>query len=100
MKPLLFCRRGERKAVRRKGAPPQALTRASSEAQFTENTMPLMPPTPPASSAPPSFATKWLLENQAGRPEYTATKRRESALQIEQVGRELRAMMPWLKKVE
>ena len=41
-----------------------------------------------------SFATKWLLENQAGRPKYTATKRRESALQIEQVGRELRAMMP------
>jgi ketol-acid reductoisomerase len=45
-----------------------------------------------------SFATKWLLENQAGRPEYTATKRRESELQIERVGAELRAMMPWLKK--
>ncbi len=45
-----------------------------------------------------SFATKWLLENQAGRPEYTATKRRESELQIEKVGAQLRAMMPWLKK--
>ncbi len=45
-----------------------------------------------------SFATKWLLENQAGRPEYTATKRRESELQIERVGAELRAMMPWLNK--
>jgi ketol-acid reductoisomerase len=45
-----------------------------------------------------SFATKWLLENQAGRPEYTATKRRESELQIEKVGAELRAMMPWLQK--
>jgi ketol-acid reductoisomerase len=45
-----------------------------------------------------SFATEWLLENQAGRPSYTAMKRRESELLIETVGAELRAMMPWLKK--
>ena len=45
-----------------------------------------------------SFATQWLLENQAGRPSYTAMKRRESELQIERVGAELRAMMPWLNK--
>jgi ketol-acid reductoisomerase len=45
-----------------------------------------------------TFATQWLLENQAGRPSYTAIKRRESELQIEKVGSELRSMMPWLKK--
>jgi len=45
-----------------------------------------------------TFATQWLLENQAGRPSYTAIKRRESELQIEKVGAELRSMMPWLKK--
>jgi ketol-acid reductoisomerase len=45
-----------------------------------------------------AFATQWLLENQAGRPSYTAMKRRESELLIEKVGTELRAMMPWLKQ--
>ena len=45
-----------------------------------------------------SFAKEWILENQAGRPVYNALKRIESEELIEEVGAELRQMMPWLKK--
>jgi ketol-acid reductoisomerase len=45
-----------------------------------------------------SFAKEWILENQAGRPVYNALKRQDEEHLIEMVGRELRAMMPWLKK--
>ena len=44
-----------------------------------------------------SFAKEWILENQAGRPVYNALKRQEAEHEIEVVGKELRAMMPWLK---
>jgi ketol-acid reductoisomerase len=43
-----------------------------------------------------SFATRWILENQAGRPSFQAMRRSNARHQIEQVGSELRAMMPWL----
>jgi ketol-acid reductoisomerase len=43
-----------------------------------------------------TFAREWILENQAGRPSFRAMKARDAALPIEQVGRELRGMMPWL----
>jgi ketol-acid reductoisomerase len=42
------------------------------------------------------FAREWILENQAGRPVYRKLKARAEQSQIEQVGRALRAMMPWL----
>ena len=45
-----------------------------------------------------SFAKEWILENQAGRPVYNALKRMDEEHLIEVVGKELRAMMPWLKK--
>jgi len=45
-----------------------------------------------------SFAREWILENQAGRPSFNALKRREAEHPIEIVGKELRAMMPWLKE--
>jgi ketol-acid reductoisomerase len=45
-----------------------------------------------------SFAKEWILENQAGRPVYKALKRMDEEHPIELVGRELRAMMSWLKK--
>ena len=45
-----------------------------------------------------TFAKEWILENQAGRPVYNALKRIESEELIEEVGAELRQMMPWLKK--
>jgi len=45
-----------------------------------------------------SFAKEWILENQSGRPVYNALKRMDEEHLIEIVGKELRAMMPWLKK--
>lgn len=45
-----------------------------------------------------SFAKEWILENQAGRPVYNALKRLDEEHLIELVGKELRQMMPWLKK--
>jgi len=44
-----------------------------------------------------SFATEWVLENQAGRPSFNAMKRMEAEHPIEVVGKKLRSMMPWLK---
>lgn len=43
------------------------------------------------------FAREWILENQANRPVYNALKRIEENDLIEEVGAELRDMMPWLK---
>jgi len=45
-----------------------------------------------------TFAREWVLENQAGRPSLTAYRRSEAAHPIEEVGRHLRAMMPWLRR--
>ncbi len=45
-----------------------------------------------------SFASEWILENQAGRPAYNAMRRRDAAHLIEEVGRELRSMMSWLPR--
>lgn len=45
-----------------------------------------------------TFAKDFILENQAGRPAFTARRRLEKEHQIEQVGSKLREMMAWLKK--
>ena len=45
-----------------------------------------------------AFAREWILENQAGRPSFMALRRQNAEHPIEQVGKELRAMMPWLQK--
>jgi len=45
-----------------------------------------------------SFAKQWILENQVGRPQFTALRRQNAQHQIETVGRQLRAMMSWLPK--
>lgn len=45
------------------------------------------------------FAREFVLENQAGKPGFTAMRRREAEHAIEGVGKELRAMFSWLKKV-
>ncbi|HLI26442.1 MAG TPA: ketol-acid reductoisomerase [Chloroflexota bacterium] len=45
-----------------------------------------------------TFARTWILENQAGRPNFYAQRRREAEHPIEKVGAELRAMMPFIKK--
>jgi ketol-acid reductoisomerase len=44
-----------------------------------------------------SFAQEWILENQAGRPRFYSLRRMEQAHPIEEVGKGVRAMMPWLK---
>ena len=44
-----------------------------------------------------SFALEWILENEAGRPKFNTLKRIEADHLIEKVGKDLRAMMPWLK---
>ena len=43
------------------------------------------------------FAREWLLENKVNRPVYRALLTRDKEHPIEKVGKELRAMMPWLK---
>jgi ketol-acid reductoisomerase len=45
-----------------------------------------------------TFAKNWILENRAGRPMFNAMANAGKEHQIEKVGKELRAMMPWLKK--
>ncbi len=44
------------------------------------------------------FAREWILENQAGRPVLNAARRHSRESMIEEVGGELRKMMPWIKK--
>ncbi|MCL0048070.1 ketol-acid reductoisomerase [Dehalococcoidia bacterium] len=44
-----------------------------------------------------TFAREWILENQANCPSFNAHRRHEAEHEIEQVGKELRAMMPWLR---
>ncbi|WP_277875801.1 ketol-acid reductoisomerase [Trichocoleus sp. FACHB-90] len=45
------------------------------------------------------FAREFVLENQSGKPGFTAMRRQESEHPIEEVGKDLRAMFSWLKKV-
>ncbi len=47
-----------------------------------------------------AFAREWILENQAGKPSFLALRRQNAEHPIEIVGKELRAMMPWLPKRE
>jgi ketol-acid reductoisomerase len=43
------------------------------------------------------FAREWILENKAGAPAFKAVRRRQRGLMIEEVGKRLRSMMPWIK---
>jgi ketol-acid reductoisomerase len=45
------------------------------------------------------FAREFVLENQAGKPGFTSMRRQEAEHPIEAVGKDLRAMFSWLKKV-
>ncbi|WP_088893037.1 ketol-acid reductoisomerase [Leptolyngbya ohadii] len=45
------------------------------------------------------FAREFVLENQSGKAGFTAMRRREAEHPIEEVGKDLRAMFSWLKKV-
>jgi len=43
------------------------------------------------------FAKEWILENQANRPQFNALRKSDQEHLIEKVGKQLRAMMPWIK---
>ncbi|MEE9452405.1 MAG: ketol-acid reductoisomerase [Gammaproteobacteria bacterium] len=43
------------------------------------------------------FAKEWMLENKAGQASFKAIRRNQAAHPIEEVGKKLRAMMPWIK---
>lgn len=43
------------------------------------------------------FAKEWIVENQANRPVFRALEAKDRQHQIELVGKELRAMMSWVK---
>ncbi len=45
-----------------------------------------------------SFAREWMLENKTGKIMLKSLIKKDAEHPIEQVGRQLRAMMPWLKK--
>ncbi|NSW82622.1 MAG: ketol-acid reductoisomerase [Syntrophothermus sp.] len=47
-----------------------------------------------------TFARELLLEFQVGRPVFSALRKKGQEHLIEKVGKELRAMMPWLKEVK
>ncbi len=47
-----------------------------------------------------TYASKWIAENEAGRPWFYATRRREQDHLIEQVGAKLRSLMPFLDPVD
>jgi ketol-acid reductoisomerase len=44
-----------------------------------------------------AFAREWVLENRAGTPVLDAERRRQSSMQIEEVGARLRGMMKWIQ---
>ena len=44
------------------------------------------------------FAKEWILENQANRPVFNAHRKAAAEHQIEEVGKRLRDMMPYLKR--
>lgn len=46
------------------------------------------------------FAREWMLENKANAPAFKATRRRERAHPIEDVGRRLRRLMTWIDSKE
>jgi len=47
-----------------------------------------------------SFAQQWIDENTKGQPAFRAARRRETELPIEEVGRALRRMMPFVQPKE
>jgi ketol-acid reductoisomerase len=47
-----------------------------------------------------TYARKWIAENEAGRPWFNATRRREQDQLVEQVGAQLRSLMPFLDPID
>ena len=47
-----------------------------------------------------TFAREWMAENDEGRPRFNVMREDATEHQIEEVGRQLRRMMPWMNPVE
>jgi ketol-acid reductoisomerase len=47
-----------------------------------------------------AYAEEWIEENAQGRPQFNRWRQEKMTSQIEQIGRELRRMMPWLNPKE
>jgi ketol-acid reductoisomerase len=47
-----------------------------------------------------TFAREWITENHEGRPRFRPLREEARSSQIHEVGRGLRAMMPWLDPKE
>jgi len=46
-----------------------------------------------------TYARKWIAENEAGRPEFNAIRKREQDQLLETLGAKLRSMMPFIQPV-
>ncbi|MBL7157102.1 MAG: ketol-acid reductoisomerase, partial [Candidatus Omnitrophica bacterium] len=44
------------------------------------------------------FAKEWIKENEKGRPLFSKMRQREDKHPIEEIGRKLRRMMPWMQE--
>jgi ketol-acid reductoisomerase len=44
------------------------------------------------------FAREWIRENEQGRPNFNRLLEEQDRHPIEEVGKKLREMMPWLRK--
>jgi ketol-acid reductoisomerase len=44
------------------------------------------------------FAKEWILENKANRPVFNAARKKEASHIVEEIGKKLRSMMPWLEE--
>jgi ketol-acid reductoisomerase len=47
-----------------------------------------------------AYAREWIEENEKGRPWFNKMREQERQHPIEEVGRRLRAMMPWINPKE
>ena len=44
------------------------------------------------------FAREWMRENRRGRPNFSKMRQADENHKVEMIGRQLRDMMPWMKK--
>jgi ketol-acid reductoisomerase len=44
------------------------------------------------------FAQEWIAENEAGHENFDRMREEAAGAQIEQVGKDLRSMMPWIEE--
>ncbi|MHB8513599.1 MAG: ketol-acid reductoisomerase [Actinomycetota bacterium] len=45
-----------------------------------------------------TFANEWIIENENGRPNFEKLRQEQAGHKVEEVGKRLRSMMPWIQK--